>query len=322
MELTPDFSISINGSSTFPKDRVIAIRTMDETGIVSDSCEIELDDFDRALQFPNTEAKISVSLGYKETGLTQIGTYFVKEISIDGARHTIKISANAASKSMRSQNSKTNSGGLKNLVNEMSSNFNLEPAFDDSLEEIDLENHPQFAESDMSYLTRLAHTRSAVTKPVNGHLVFANAANGKSATGLQLPVKYIDAADVSNYSCSFKETESDGGTGSVSANWYDAKKAQYITVTVGNGEPVTQLKECFSSENEAMSAANAALKRISKSNVTFSFSIAGRSDLFAENPIVLRGFDKKIPTKWIINRVEHSLSSSGFVTSVDCCCIS
>ncbi len=77
MELTPDFSISINGSNTFPKERVISIRTTDETGIVSDSCEIELDDFDRALQFPNTEAKVEVSLGYKETGLTKIGTYFV-----------------------------------------------------------------------------------------------------------------------------------------------------------------------------------------------------------------------------------------------------
>ena len=30
MELTPDFSISINGSNTFPKERVISIRTTDE----------------------------------------------------------------------------------------------------------------------------------------------------------------------------------------------------------------------------------------------------------------------------------------------------
>ncbi len=64
MELTPDFSISINGRSDFPKDRVISIRTTDQAGFVSDSCEIELDDFDIALQFPNTEAKVTISLGY------------------------------------------------------------------------------------------------------------------------------------------------------------------------------------------------------------------------------------------------------------------
>ena len=39
MELTPDFFISINGSDTFPKERIISIRTTDEAGIVSDSCE-------------------------------------------------------------------------------------------------------------------------------------------------------------------------------------------------------------------------------------------------------------------------------------------
>ena len=66
MELTPDFSISINGQLEFPKDRVISIRTTNQTGFVSDSCEIELDDFDSALQFPNTEAKITISLGYQE----------------------------------------------------------------------------------------------------------------------------------------------------------------------------------------------------------------------------------------------------------------
>lgn len=54
MELTPDFSISINGSVNFPKERILSITVRDEAGIVSDSCEIELDDFDGALQFPNT----------------------------------------------------------------------------------------------------------------------------------------------------------------------------------------------------------------------------------------------------------------------------
>lgn len=319
MELTPDFSVIINGSNAFPKDRVLSIKTNDQAGIVSDSCEIELDDFDDALQMPNTEAKFVVSLGYKETGLTQIGTYFVKEISIDGAQKTVKISANAAPKSMRTQNTKTNTGGLKNLVNETAGNFDLEAAFDDELEDVNLENHPQFGESDMSYLTRLGHMRSAVTKPVDGHLVFKSDTNGKSVTGVQLPTKYIDAADVSNYSCSFKETESDGGSGTVSADWYDTKKAQYVTVSVGSGEPITQLKECFRSENDALAAANAALKRTAKSNTTFTFSIEGRTDLFAEGPLVLRGFPSKIPEKWIISKVEHSLDSGGFRTSVECC---
>ena len=63
MELTPDFSVSINGLSDFPKERIISIQSNDQSGIVSDSCEIELDDYNGALQMPNTEAKIELFLG-------------------------------------------------------------------------------------------------------------------------------------------------------------------------------------------------------------------------------------------------------------------
>ncbi len=318
MELTPDFSITINGSSLFPKERVILIRTTDKAGITSDSCEIELDDFDGVLKFPNTEAKVEVFLGYKETGLTKIGTYFVKEIFVDGARHTVRIQCNAAPKAMRSQVSKTNEGGLRNLVNQMSSNFDLESAFDDSLDEMELEDFPQFAESDMSYVTRLAQKNGAVAKPVDGHLVLVNADSGKSVSGKLLPIKYIDATDVVGYSCVFKETESGGGSGTVYVNWYDKNTGEYHLEHAGEGTPEIELKEIFTTKEQALAAARAKFKRDSKENKTFRFSITGRTDLFAESPLVLRGFSQKIPVNWIISHVEHQLSSSGFSTSVDC----
>ena len=319
MELTPDFSISINGSSKFPKERVISIRTTDEAGIVSDSCEIELDDFDGALQFPNTEAKVVVSLGYKETGLTKIGTYFVREISIDGARHIVRIQCSAASKAMRSQKTKTNEGTIENKLQEMGSEFELDPEIDDVLKEVDLTDSPQFAESDMNYMTRMSQKIGAVAKPVDGHLVVANDGSGKSVSGKSLPTKYLDASEVADYSCNFRETESGGFSGTVYANWYDKKTGEYHLEKVGNGDPETELQEIFATKEQAIAAAKAKFKRTTKANKTFRFSIAGRTDLFAESPLVLRGFDPKIPTKWIMNRVEHSLSSNGFVTNVGCC---
>jgi phage protein D len=60
----PDFSVIIN-ENELPKERVISIKTVDTAGIMSDSCEIELDDYDDALTLPKTEAKIAISLGYK-----------------------------------------------------------------------------------------------------------------------------------------------------------------------------------------------------------------------------------------------------------------
>ena len=314
----PDFSVIINGETELIKERVVSIRTTDEAGIMSDSCEIELDDFDDALPLPRTEAVISVSLGHRETGLTKIGSYYVKEISIDGARKVMKIKANAANKAMRSQKTRSREGSASELIPEMADEFGLDPAVSDDVESLDLEDFPQFAESNMNYLTRMSQRVGAGAKPSDGRLVFANDMSGKSVSGKNLPTKYVDVSEVSDYSCSFKETESGGAIGTVFANWYDKNAGEYHAVSAGSGDPEYELDEIFSSEKAALAAANAKFKRVAKSNKTLSFTISGRPDFFAESPIVFRGFSSKIPANWIISRVEHTLSSSGFVTHVEC----
>jgi phage protein D len=316
--LQPDFSIVINGETELVKDRVISIHTTDEAGIMSDSCEIELDDFDDAFPLPRTEAVISVSLGYKGGELTKIGRYYVKEIDIDGARKTLKIKANAASKAMRSQKSKSHEGGLSELIPEMAGEFGVDSAISGDLEDLELEDFPQFAESDMNYLTRLSQKVGAVAKPSDGHLVFADDMSTKSTSGKNLPTKNVDVSELGEYSCSFRETESGGAVGTVFANWYDREKGEYFMVKAGSGDPEVELDEVFSSEKSALAAAQAKFKRVVKSNKTFRFTVGGRPDFFAESPIIFSGLSPKIPSNWVISRVEHTLSASGFVTSVEC----
>jgi phage protein D len=316
--LQPDFSVIINGETELVKKRVISIRTTDEAGIISDSCEIELDDFDDAFPLPRTEATISVSLGYKGGELTKIGSYYVKEIDIDGARKTLKIKANAASKAMRSQKSRNHEGSLGDLIPEMAGEFGLDSAISGDLEDLELEDFPQFAESDMNYLTRLSQKVGAVAKPTDGRLVFTDDMSAKSTSGKNLPTKYVDVSGLGEYSCSFRETESGGGGGTMIATWYDKEKAGYFMVRAGAGDPEVELGEIFSSEKEALAAANAKFKRVVKSNKMFRFTTGGRPDFFAESPIVFTGLSQKIPANWIISRVEHTLSGSGFATQVEC----
>jgi phage protein D len=316
--LQPDFLVIINGETELVKERVVSIRTTDEAGIMSDSCEIELDDFDDAFPLPRTEAVISVSLGYKGGELTKIGSYYVKEIDIDGARKTLKLKANAASKAMRSQTSRSHEGSMNDLLTEMANEFDLDSAVSGDVEDLQLEDFLQFAESDMNYLTRMSQKVGAVAKPTDGHLVFADDMSAKSTSGKNLPTKYVDISELGEYSCSFRETESGGAIGTVFANWYDRESGEYHMVRTGSGDPEIELDEIFSSEKSALAAANAKFKRVVKSNKTFRFTTGGRPDFFAESPIVFRGLSPKIPSNWIISRVEHTLSTSGFVTQVEC----
>ena len=319
MELTPIFSVSFNGAADAIQNRVIAINTNDEAGFVSDSCEIELDNYDGALILPRTEAMFEVSLGYRETGLTKIGTYFVKEIAIDGAQKTIRIKGNAARKSVRSQKSRTNEGTLSQVFQTMASDSDLLPAFDDSFADIDLDYMPQFAESDMHYLTRIAQKIGAVAKPVDGHLVLTDDMQAKSVSGKTLPTKYIDMADISNYTCTFKETESsNGGGGTVYANWYDKTTGEYHLVHVGNGEPETELDEIFPDEKSALAAAGSRFKYVTKNNTVLRFNTSGRADLFAELPLTLLNPPKDLHANWIISMVQHSFRKNGFFSSLEC----
>lgn len=319
MELTPDFSITINGQEGFPKDRVISIQTTDEAGIISDSCEIELDDYDNALKFPNTEAKIVLHLGYKETGLDKIGTYFVKEISLNGARRIVKIHGNAAPKAMRSQKTQSNEGTISKFISKAAESLGFKPKTSEAIKEIELEDNPQIAESNMSYVTRLVNKIGAIVKPTDEKIVMTESKSGKSASGKSLPVKYIEAKDVASYDCTFRETETKGAVGTVFACWYDRKTGKYQLEKAGSGDPETEIKEVFATKEQAASAAKARLKQTEKSNKTMRFTIEGRTDLFAESPLVLKGFSEKVPIKWTIQRVNHSLSANGFTTNLECC---
>ena len=248
--------------------------------------------------------------------MTKIGTYYVREIAIDGARRTIKIVANALPKSMRSQKTKTNNIKL----NEYMSSVELDSELSEDYDDIDLSDNPQFGESDINYLTRIANKVGAVAKPTDEHLIFSEDMTAKSVSGKSLPTKYIEASEVANYSCNFKETETgtNGATGTIYANWYDKKSGEYHLVHAGSGDPETELNEIFSSEKDALAAVQAKVKRVEKNNKTFRFTTEGRPDLFAEGSIILQGFPTKIPTNWIISRVEHTLNSGGFVSNVEC----
>ncbi len=192
----------------------------------------------------------------------------------------------------------------------------------EDIKEIELEDNPQIAESNMSYVTRLVNKIGAIVKLTDEKIVMTESKSGKSASGRTLLTKYIEAKDVANYDCVFKETETKGAIGTVFACWYDRKTGKYQLEKAGSGNPETEIKEVFSTKEQVAAAAKARLKQTEKTNKTMRFTIEGRTDLFAESSLVLNGFSEKIPTKWTIQRVNHSLSANGFVTNVECCSIS
>jgi len=81
--MNPQFKIIAEGVNITQQiqQRLISLRTTDESGMKSDCLSLELDDRDGKLELPRHGAKLSVSLGYEQTGLTKVGDYAVDTVA-------------------------------------------------------------------------------------------------------------------------------------------------------------------------------------------------------------------------------------------------
>ena len=81
--ITPAFRVQVEGSDITSRiaDRLLDLTLTDHAGIESDSVEIRLDDAGHVIEFPRTGAKLSVSLGYRESELEKMGLFVVMKSS-------------------------------------------------------------------------------------------------------------------------------------------------------------------------------------------------------------------------------------------------
>ena len=92
--------------------------------------------------------------------------------------------------------------------------------------------------------------------------------------------------------------------------------AEPQTVTVGEeGGEAFALPQVFPDEASAHNAASTKLRALQRSTGTGEVELAlGRTELAADAPIVLEGWDEDIDGSWVATRVAHALTQSGLRT--------
>ena len=92
-------------------------------------------------------------------------------------------------------------------------------------------------------------------------------------------------------------------------------------------EPITSdisqiisLRHTYASEKTAITAAKSAFDKLKRGVATFSLNLAfGDPMLMPESIIELSGFKSEIDAaSWIITKVTHNLSDSGFTSQIEC----
>jgi hypothetical protein len=214
----------------------------------------------------------------------------------------------------------------------------------------------QSQESDAKFLTRLAERNGAEVSVKMGKLLFLKAGNGVTASGKPIPQMTIQRRDGDRHQFAIADRGAYTGVTVKWLHTKDPKeqkqkvklkrkpkpqhlralqhpKAQPVKARpetkekearegeymVGEDDNVFALTTIYSSKAQAIRAAQAKWDKLQRGVAEFSISLAmGRADLYPEMPVAVSGFKRVIDEQsWTITKVSHSLSNSGFTTSLE-----
>ncbi|PLL93810.1 hypothetical protein CWN68_24555, partial [Klebsiella michiganensis] len=214
----------------------------------------------------------------------------------------------------------------------------------------------QSQESDAKFLTRLAERNGGEVSVKAGKLLFLKAGRGVTASGKAIPQVTITRSDGDRHQFSIADRGAYTGVTAKWLHTKDPKpqkqkvalkrkpkeqhlralqhpKAKPVTkkkmvkmrearegeYMVGEDDNVFALTTIFSTKAQAMRAAQAKWDKLQRGVAEFSIRLAtGRADLYPETPVQVSGFKRVIDEQtWTITKVMHSLSNSGFTTSLE-----
>lgn len=315
MGITPDYAVTANGTSItrLLRDRLISISVTDKAGFEGDSCSITLEADDLELVQPS--AVLVVSMGYKETGLVEMGRYAVDEVEEFGPPDQIRIKAKAApvnhvQGSLQSRQNRTfNQVQFGSLVASIAALNGLEWSFTPATQNITIARVDQKDESDLNMLTWLALDVGAIVTVKNNVLVARMLNESSTASGAALPTTTIARTRCTSWSFSHKKRD---GVQSVVASYRSDPGTS--SVTVGSGQPVHRIEYSFANETEATQAARSYLQKRRKGEKVCKVTIKGDPALIAEQRVRFTGFREA--GTFAITSLTHTISGV-YTTTID-----
>jgi phage protein D len=314
--MTPDFSVLAAGVDIARqiKDRLVSLTVADEAGVKSDTVEIVLDDRDGLIEQPLPGAPLVVAMGYRETFLIPLGAYTFDEWSPSGFPRTVTLRGKAANLggSIKEQNTRArDKKTLKEIVTKIAGDHSLKYKVAAPLAKIKYDHLDQTEESDIHFLNRIGRDHDAMATVKAGTLIMMARGQGLIVSGLAMLPRPIDPTTVLSYSGTFSTRDL---WKTVEAQWHDRKTGRREIAKAGGGGPVRRLRHLHTTKDEAE---NAALWKMERSNNTLSMTAIGDATIAAEGRVLVLGLRNGVDGLWSIKSVQHSISGSGFTTSIE-----
>ena len=317
----PAFRVALNGRDLTARiaPRLLDLTLTEQRGDEADQLDIRIHDHDGRMAIPNRGARITLSLGWRDTGVVDKGEFRVDEVEHAGSPDIITLRARSAdfSAALRTRRERSfDATTLGAIVQIIAGDHGLDPRIGPALASIAIAHIDQTNESDGAFLRRLGDTHDAVATVKRGRLLFSPIGAGTTATGIALPRVVIDRTDGDQHR--YHLADRDTYTG-VRAFWHDKDGAERKSVLAGKSDNAKQLKETFATEADALAEAKAEWGRIQRGKATLNYTLAlGRPDIYPEQRAAVRGIKHAIDdTEWLIVKVTHTLAGRGFGTAIE-----
>jgi phage protein D len=297
----------------------------------SDRFEVQLDDRDFRLKLPQTGAKLNIELGYKELGLSTMGSYQINEIYLTGTPKSMRLVGLAAgmkglmkSPAIKEFDNKT----IGDIVKEMAKKGKAEAVIDPELGAKKLPFLNQF-NSNFHLLHELERRFGAVAKFANDKLIFKKRDDGEAVGGDALPMLVLLPHHFGEWSV--KITDRPDYT-SVKAAWWDKDQHKRVFEEEKNGAAGDQAKQgdedtpenpfifgpLFNSKEEAKAAAKARVEALQRATGEVTVDLAkGDPWVKPQMPLIIRDMREGINGSYIIDTVIHTyVKDAGIKTRI------
>jgi phage protein D len=335
----PAWAIKANGKDVTAafKPYLVSIRVRDESKDEADTCTITLTNRDAELVPPVQGDDLEVLLGY-EGNLRSVGTFSVDETSVSGPPDQMVIACKSAAFATRGGDGgviqswlvvKTRSwepATIGDLARKIAAEHSVELVAPADVLSAVTPHLDQTEESDTGFLYRLVEPRGYFVKVASKQLIIARSSAGLTSsvkTGEALPTVEISKGQVSSYSAKWQDRSV---YTKVTVSWHDAATGQARYETAGTGSRELRAKNPAPDQKTAQEQAAAILRKSQGQGGKMTLTMPGRTDVQAEQLVICNGFPYPLstaPTKgavakqWVLKSVEHTLTLSGFTTSVD-----
>jgi len=321
--MKPVFSIQADGKdiTALINDRLLLMRTTDKPGLEADEFELRIDARDGALALPARGALLAVHLGYAGQALSLLGRYTVDEVELSGPPDTLVIRGKASD--LRGSGKTIRSGSwegatLQRIVADLAARNGWQAVCPVAtvIPRID-----QYGESDFNFITRVARQYDCTAKLANGQLLVLPRQAGKSASGQALGVVTLKRDEVSQWQFRLADRTTHKA---VRTRHQDSASGRLQAVELGNEQapdglqPVYTDRHLYPNRAAAEQAARARLASFNRDTASVRLDLPGRTDLFAERSIEVRGFMAGLDGAYLIESVEQVFTSSGWRTTVQC----